>query len=82
MQEKLLADLMESFISISQMDGFVEHIHKSYQFDLQEDLISKTNISREEFKMLMCTGYFEILKDFQQRLEKRAIENRSKEKML
>lgn len=64
MQANLLADLMESFISISKEDGFVDHIHKSYQYDLQEDLLQKTNISWEEFKMLMCTGYFEIIRDF------------------
>lgn len=30
MQEKMLADFMESFIQISRMDGFVDHIHQSY----------------------------------------------------
>ncbi len=30
MQEKIKADMVDSFITISKMDGFVDHIHQSY----------------------------------------------------
>ncbi len=66
MKEKMYADLMDSFVQISKLDGFVDHIHKAYQYNIQDEMLKKTNISKDEYKMLMCTGYFEIIRDFKE----------------